>query len=493
MAAAIPASNIVNILPGVVTAGGNGLATVGNLLTNSTRAPYGSVLSFASATAVATYFGTGSAEALAAAVYFAGFIGSTTKPANMLIAAYATAARAAWLRGANMGLTLDQLKALTGTLTITVAGTALTSSTINLSSATSFSNAATIIQAAFTGPTFTVTYDSLSGGFLVTSNATGAITIVYATGTLSAALGLTLASGGTLSQGVAADVPATAMTAIVAQTQNWVAFTHIWAATDSELVAFAAWNNGQNNRFLFVGWTSAVSAYSNPDTSSPAYTIATAGYSGTCLYFAPSYDKAVFMLGYIASLNFAQTGGRSVAAFRSGSGLTADVTNQTIADQLVANGYTFYGAWATAAQQFTFAYNGQVSGPFKWVDSYVDQIWMNNAFQLSLMNLLTTVGSIPYNADGYELIQSAVLTDVENAKSFGAIRTGVVLTEAQKAYAASLAGQDVADTLFARGWYLAVLDPGATARANRSTPLCYFLYTDGGSVQKITLNSLMVQ
>jgi len=320
-----------------------------------------------------------------------------------------------------------------------------------------------------------------------------AVAILYATGTLSAALGLTLASGGTLSQGVVADTPATAMAAIVAQTQNWVAFTTLWAASGSDIVAFAAWNNTQNNRYLYVGWTSDATAYSNPDTSSPAYTIAQAGYSGTCLYWAPSYDKAVFMLGYIASLNFAQSGGRSVAAFRSGAGLAADVTNQTIADQLVTNGYTFYGAWATAAQQFTFAYSGQVSGPFKWVDSYINQIWMNNAFQLSLMNLLTTVGLIPYNADGYELIQSSLLSDISNAVSFGAIRTGLVLTEAQKSYAASLAGQDVSDTLFTRGWYLAVLDPGASARAARTTPLCYFLYTDGGSVQKINLNSLMVQ
>jgi len=491
--AAIPASDIMNVIPGVVTTGGAGLATIGLFLSTSTRAPYGAVLSFNSAASVLAYFGAGSTEANAAAIYFAGFTNSAQKPGQMLLAAYATAARAAWLRGAAMGLTLAQLQALSGTLTITLAGAALTSAAINLAAATSFSNAATIIQAAFTAPGFTCSYDAIAGAFLFTSNTTGVQSIVYATGTLAASLGLTAATGAVLSQGVAADTPAAAMNAIIAQTQNWVAFGPLWAATDSDLIAFAAWNNGQNNRFLFVGWTADTSAYSNPDNTSPLYLINQANYSGTTLVWAPSYDKMSFVLGYVASVDYTQTRGRTVADFRSQAGLSADVSNQTIADQLATNGYAFYGAWATAAQQFVFLRNGRVSGPFKWIDSYVDQIWMNSAFQLDLMNLATTIGQIPYNADGYELIRASLLGDIQNALTFGAIRTGITLSESQKAYAQSIAGQDVSQPLYSTGWYLSVQDPGPTARANRTTPLCYFLYTDGQSVQSITLNSLMVQ
>lgn len=494
MVASIPASDIINVVPGVISAGGTGLDMVGLILTNSARAPSGQVLQFASAADVATYFGASSDEAAKATVYFNGFINSTIKPAFILFAAYATAARAAFLRGGTLALTLAQLQALSGTLIVTANGTQYTSATINLSGATSFSNAASLIQAAFTAPPFTVTYDSVSGSFLFTTTTTGAAaTITAATGTLATALALTVATGATLSQGSDVAVPATAMDALIAQTQDFVSFTHLWAASDDDIVAFATWTNGKQNRFLYVPWTNTTVATTNTDTTSPGPRIAAAELSGTALIWTNSADKAVFVLGYVASIDFTRADGRMVAAFRRGSGLTADVTNQTIARNLLANGYNFYGTYATANDEFTWLYDGQVSGDFAFIDSYINQIWMNNAFQLSLMALLRDVGQIPYNDDGYEMIGAGIQSDIDNAVTFGAIRAGVMLTESQKAQANALAGTDISDVMFNRGWYLSVLDPGGTVRAQRGTPVCTFLYTDGQSVQKITLSSLMVQ
>jgi hypothetical protein len=66
--ASIPASEIVNVIPGVVGAGGAGLDMVGLILTNSARAPYGAVLSFSTLADVQSYFGSSSDEAAKAAV-----------------------------------------------------------------------------------------------------------------------------------------------------------------------------------------------------------------------------------------------------------------------------------------------------------------------------------------------------------------------------------------------------------------------------------------
>lgn len=494
MVASIPASDIVNVVPGVISAGGTGLDMVGLILTNSARAPTGTVLQFASAADVASYFGSSSDEAAKAAIYFNGYINSFIKPAFVLFAAYATAARPAFLRGGSLALSLAQLQALSGTLIVTANGTQYTSATINLAGATSFSNAASLIQAAFTAPPFTVTYDSASGAFQFTTTTTGdAATISFATGTLAAGLGLTSAAGAVQSAGSDADVPGDAMAALVAQTQDFVSFTTLWNASDDDIVAFATWAGSKGDRFLYVPWTNTNVATTNTDTTSPARRVDAAALSGTALIWSPSADKAVFVLGYIASIDFTRPEGRTVAAFRRGTGLTADVTNQTIANNLLANGYSFYGTYATANDDFTWLYNGQVSGDFAFIDSYINQIWMNNAFQLSLMALLRDVGQIPYNDDGYEMIGAGIQTDIDNALSFGAIRAGVTLTESQKAQANSIAGVDVSDTLFNRGWYLSVLDPGGTVRAQRGSPVCTFLYTDGQSVQKINLSSLMVQ
>lgn len=494
MANSIPAKEIVNVVPGVVSAGGTGLDMTGLILTESVRAPFGQVLSFPNARAVSDYFGPTSAEAAAATVYFNGYIGATSIPAFLLFSAHVLTARAGWIRGGALGLTLDELKALTGTLTINFGGTGITSSAINLSSATSFSNAATIIAAAFTSPDFAVTYDAIAGAFLFTSTATGdTATIVYATGTLAAGLKLTEATGAVLSQGADPQTAAETMQTVTDQTQNFVSFTHLDELTDDEIVDFATWNAGQDDRFLFVAWTDAAAAITNSDTTSPAVRIAALELSGTACIYAPTPDKAVFVLGYAGSIDFNRDNGRTVAAFRRGVGLSADVTNQTVAANLLANGYSFYGAYATANDDFVWLYNGTVSGPFAYIDSYLNQIWMNNAFQLSLMTLLGAVGQIPYNDDGYELIAAGITTDINNAVDFGAIRSGVVLSEQQRIIITGLAGQDITETLFTRGWELVVRDPGPAVRAGRGSPICTFFFADGQSVQKITLNSLMVQ
>ena len=494
MANSIPAKDIVNVVPGVVSPGGPGLDMVGLILTESVRAPVGQVLRFPTARAVSDYFGPTSDEASAATIYFNGYVGATSVPAFILFSAHTLTARAGWLRGAALGLTLAELQALTGALTINFGGTPLTSAAIVLTAATSFSNAATIIQAAFTSPDFAVTYDGLTGSFLFTSTATGDVaTIVYATGTIAAGLKLTEATGATLSQGQDARTAAETMNAVTDATQNFVTFTHLAELTDDEIVEFATWNGTQDDRFLYVAWTDSPAAITNSDTTSPAVRIAALELSGTASIWSPTFDKAVFILGYAAAIDFNRDNGRTVAAFRRGQGLAADVTNQTIANNLLANGYSFYGTYATANDDFTWIYNGTVSGPFAFIDSYLNQIWMNNAFQLSLMNLLGQVGQIPYNDDGYELIGAGLTTDISNAVDFGAIRAGVVLSEAQKTIIIGIAGSDISDILFTRGWELTIQDPGPAVRAERGSPICTFFYTDGASVQKITLSSLMVQ
>lgn len=494
----IPASAIVKIVPSVVGVGGSGLDLVGLFLTDNTRVPTGQVLTFPTAAAVSSYFGPTSTEAGLATIYFAGYDGSTIKPAAMLFVAYQTAAVAAFLRGGDVsGLSLVQLQALTGTLTVTVDGTAKTSGTINLASATSQSNAASIIQAGFTAPGFTVSYDSVSGGFLFTNTDTGAnSTISAATGTLAAALRLTAATGATLSQGAPQATPAGAMAAVAALTQNFASFTTTFEPSTADGLAFATWNDAQGNRFLYAAWDSDTAPTQTGDTTSFGYQARQLALSGMASIYDPNSGAriAAMLMGALAAIDFTRTGGRITAAFRSNAKVPAGVTNATIATNLEANGYNYYGAFATANAGFSFFYPGQISGPFLWIDTYVNEVWMNAGFQLALMQLLTGTGSIPYNADGYALIEAALLPQINEAVAFGAIRAGVTLSAEQVAEVNNAAGgRDVATTLQNRGWYTLVLPASPQVRAARGTPPVLFWYTDGQSVQRITMNSLAVE
>lgn len=500
----IPASDIVRVIPGVLSAGGNALDLNGLMLTENPRVPVGSVLSFASQADVADFFGPTSTEAGAATNYFLGFDNSTKKPGALLFSQYPSGPVAGWLRGGDISsLTLAQLQALTGTLIVTVDGVTKTSSAIDLAAATSFSNAATIILAAFTTPGFTLAFDPLAGAYQLTSSTTGATSsLSFATGTLAAPLLLTQQTGAILSPGAVAGVPLTNMAAVVAQTQNWAGFTTLFdpdggSGSDQKL-AFAAWVNGTGNRFWYVPWdTDVTPTSSNSATTSLGYLIGLSEYSGITPIWVPSANagiaKASAALAYMSSIDFSATQGRATMKFRSQQGLTPDVTNQTVATNLIANGYTFYGTWATADDQFNFFADGNVSGQFQWADSYLNQIWLNNALQLAGMSGITQAKSVPYNQDGYSTVYNWFLDPILAAVNFGAIQPGVELSNAQRVYINTAAGMNVDRAMFNQGWYLQIKGPTPQVRQARGTPVCNFFYMDGQSIQKIDLSSVLVQ
>src|SRR5260221_8487708 len=119
----IPASEIVTVNPNVLSAGGNSLILNGLLITTNPRVPIGTVASFPNQPAAASYFGAAAAEASDATNYFNGFDGSSQKPGSLLVAQFPDNSVPAYLRGGNAsGLTLAQLQALSGSLTVTVDG-----------------------------------------------------------------------------------------------------------------------------------------------------------------------------------------------------------------------------------------------------------------------------------------------------------------------------------------------------------------------------------
>lgn len=564
--ATIPASAIVSVTPSVISAGGTAQDLIGLMLTATPRIPVGSVQSFATAASVSTTFGPTSPEVALATVYFNGFDNSNKKPGAMLFAQYPWIAPvSAWLRGGS-GLTLAQVKALSGSLSMVIDGGTVTASSIVLTGATSYSGAAALIQTALgiTGPvaanvtgsitttvltvtavasgtlavgnvlsgtgmtagtsivnqltgttggigTYTVSasqaftsgaivatalavlYDSLSAAFWIYSGSTGLTsTMAYATGTLAASLLLTQATSAVLSQGAAIAAPGAFMAALVTQTTNWASFMTVFEPVIADKVLFASWANSTTYNFVYAMWDTNQAPTVQGDTSSAGYLIGVAGYSGTVPIYQ-DINVAAFLLGAIASLDFTQINGRATMKFRAQAGITPTVTNQQIAANLTANGYNYYGAWATANNGFSFFSEGTISGIFKWIDSFVNEIWMNNQFQLALMVLLTSVRSIPYNQAGYTQISEACAPVARQAVTFGAIRAGVTLSASQIAQVNANAGKKIDDTLSQRGWYIMVLDALPQVRAARGSPPMTFWYMDGGSIHKMALASIEVQ
>jgi hypothetical protein len=573
MPSSIPASVLAQVIPGVLSAGGNPLALNSVYLTSDPSIPTGTAQAFASAADVSDWFGPSAPETILANVYFSGFINCTVLPGTLFFAQFNTASVAAYLRGGSVAaLTLAQLQALSGTVTVTINGIVNTSAAVNLAGATSFTNAATLLQAglqsstaifngtgsqaagvvtiattvsgslaigdvlagagveagsiiesfgtytvtAGTGTvnvstsgtvsigsvtvagTATVTYDALRKSFVVTSPTVGALsTIGFGdNGALSQGLNLTAATGAVTSQGAAAVTPAGLMAQVVASTQNWATFMTVAEQTLSVKEAFAAWVQTTNQRYLYVCQDSDVTATESPNATGSFGNIVNAAQDTGVM---PVYDIsgtgviAAFQTAIAASINFQQENGRTTAAFRGQAGLVAQVTNETVYENLIANGYNCYASFATANQNFTQNQPGQISGAFRWFDTYIDQIFLNSQFQLALMNLLASVPAVPYVTRGFNLIRSALLGPINQALNFGSIVSGVQLSSSQSA-ALNNAVNDTGATATIQntGWYLQILDPGAIVRGGRGSPTINFYYTDGGSVQQITMSSVDV-
>lgn len=179
----IPANQFVNVIPSVLQAGANDLGMNSVWLDNSgdTSIPEGTVLGFGSSEEVADWYGANSIEATLAGIYFAGYNGGQALPSALYFVQYNTAAVAAYLRGGPLtGVALTALQALTGVIALDVDGRLITSASINLSSATSFSNVAALIQAglqsagsAWTGTLTTATSTTVT----INSTVTGSLKV----------------------------------------------------------------------------------------------------------------------------------------------------------------------------------------------------------------------------------------------------------------------------------------------------------------------------
>lgn len=383
---------------------------------------------------------------------------------------------------------------VTGQLTGAVGGTG----TYSVSAASTTTSETMTLSASIP----TVTYDSTADAFVFTSATTGVTsTITYATGTLAAPLNLTLAEGAVVSQGAAVGVPATFMNGVLSVTTAWVNFMTLFdpdnGSGNTQKQAFAAWKNTKNNRYGYVVWdTDTTPTTQNPAPTSLARLLAASSDSGSLPIWVPDaatgVNAASFACGAAASIDFDATNGRITFAYKWQDGLVAWVTDATVAQNLLANGYNFGGAYATAANQFVNFQNGQCTGRFTWFDAYINQIWLNDSFQVAGMKLEQNSLSIPYSDSGYAKINATFKDTVDAGLNFGAYGPAPI-TSAQTVNVNQQAGVDVATTLQTQGWFLQIKVASPAVRAARTSPEINFWYIDQGSVQKLDLSSVLVQ
>ena len=496
---AISASQIVQVLPRILTGTGNDLVFNGMVLDDNVLLPATTPLSFSSADSVAEYFGTSSDEYKFAAVYFGGYNNSQIKPSLLYFYRLTPEGAAPYVRGETLSpaAALAAIKAVNaGDITISLSGTEYTATGIDFSGVTSLSDAASVLQTALTAKDADVTvgYNSVNDAFTITSTEVGEQeSITVPTGTAAVALGFNEETA-TVSAGEDATDAVGSMTNLTRQFQNFVTFTTLAELEDTDALALVSWVSSQANAgtmYLYVCWDSSKANLDATNTTVIAEQINALNATGTAVVY-PSYKIAAFVMGTAASIAWDQTNGTITFAFKAQSGLAADVTDTQHSVALLGHGVNFIGNYATRNDNFVFFYNGQMFGEWAWIDTYLNACYLCNKLQVQLMAMFTSNRRIPYTSAGYAIIRANCRDVIEAAINNGVINIGVSLSNAQKSQLTSELGGDFSDEIYNTGYYLQILDATAQARQQRVSPPCNLVYTYGGAVQRLTVPAIAV-
>lgn len=506
----IPLSYLVSVNPSVIQTGAGQNTLYGLMLSQSTSIPFGRVLTFTTADDVGTLLGKGTLEYQQAVIYFGAYSGATTRPSALnvtyLPSDERTPIQAALWGGSLAGMSLDTLRQAHGSLTLTVNGTPDTVQ-VDLSQATSFSQAASEVQAALwpSGNGGSVAWNVGLEAFVITAPAHASetdgtsqpSTITTASGPVADALALSANQGGITTPSCLNPTVVNVMDIIRASNPTW---TSLFCAFDpqSQYLELAKWASSQNNTVMAVLHDTALAGMT-ANALSQASTLydqaVKAGYGGIFgVYVDPL--AAAFAACIYASVDFTQANGFLPFAGRTASGLTATVSDRATAAALDAKGISYIGSFAGPVDtDLTQLQSGRVSGPFTWADAYMGQIWFNRQMQHLLALMLRQPKAIPYTRKGDAIIAATLQPAVNDALSFGLISQGVNLSEDEALTISTNYGQGILTALQNNGYAISVAMENADAsiRAKRQAVTATVLYTQGGSVQRINLNSIEVQ
>ncbi|EKI37799.1 hypothetical protein EC3006_2917 [Escherichia coli 3006] len=492
----IPLSVDFNITPNVVTPAGSAVDANGLMLTDNELIPVGAVQSYYSSSDVSALMGSESKEFLAAQQYFNGYENSSVIPGELLMYRIVTSPVAGYLLSGNLkGVTLATLKAIpAGTITLSIDGESTTSTSIDLSTATSFSDIASKLQVGIGASKVVVEWLPIANRFIIRSATTGAESEVsYASaGALAAGLLLTQDSAAIVSPGSDAVTLTDTMNNIINVNQNWILFNSLVELTDDQKTELCAWASSSKNRFGYVvhDTTSAGTVANNANCFVQKVVVAN-GYENIFPVYG-TYLYSVTALAYAASVDFARTNGRISFKFRGFSGLAPNVRDLATSQALKSNGYNFYGSYSLNKTMAQYASDGAITGKFVWLDSFINQVWINANLVSAFANLFTNNQSYPFNETGYGAVSAAVIDVAEQALNFGAIQRGVKLDNAQTRIVNNTVGKDISSTLYSQGWFLYIPTQSGSARIERDLKGVIFYYVDGQIIQSITMSSTAI-
>lgn len=493
---AISLDKIISITNAVIDVSTTGLDLVTTVLTKNQLIPNNttqSVLPFTSAELVGEYFGLTSDEYKFATSYFKGYDNSPSKPRFIRFARYIDTALAPYIRGGMVGIDkLNTLKAVTaGSLALLFDGATVNVTNIDLSSATSLSNVASLLQTEIRQSTLTnatVVYDSITEAFTISNAVTsGTSTVGYVIDSTGIGLGSLLklrqTDGVVLSQGSINLTPAENMEKILTVTKNWYSFTTLWNVSTEvgyiEFLALANWCNSKFPKYNYIAWSNEANMEILNNNSQMKYALDEYNYAGVSIVYN-NYTHSAFFGGMMAGVDYTGTNTTILLSDKQQNGLEVSANNDTSYEALVQKKVNFYGNFNSANSEFRLSCNGYITGDYKFMDNQANNAWLADQIQIAEATLLANVGKLDYGSVGQSLLKSSLIDVMNKGLTNGVIQTGKTFDEAQKSILKQQAGLDISEILTNNGYYIKITPPAPSERANRPAMKVQIWYANNG-------------
>lgn len=413
---------------------------------------------------VATDFGTSAEEYKAANLYFQ----QSPQPRDLYIGKLArtsVSASSGKLTGAVLSTAekaLSNFTAVTaGALKLSINGTVVTLTAINLSAVTDLAGVATAITAKMTGAT--VSWVAGSSQFVITSTTTGAasaIGIPTAAGTgtdLAPLLGIDSAHNPTVVNGQAASSSVLpSVTTALNYSADWYGLVIAdTAMTDQNHIDVSALIGSASDSRVYGVTTSASAVLDATSTTDIAYKLKAAGYGRTFCQYSQVPYAAASAFGRAFTVNFLGNNTTITLKFKQEPGIAAETITAQQADTLKAKNCNVFVRYTndTAIIQEGVMCNGDFFDERHGLD------WLQNYVQNNLWNLLyTSTTKIPQTEAGVTRLVTNIEQSMDqsvnnglvapglwNGGSIGQLAPGDTLTKGYYVYANPLNSQAQAD------------------------------------------------
>lgn len=412
---------------------------------------------------VAADFGTNAPEYNAAALYY----GQTPQPTVLFVGRWARTATAGALKGGILSTAQRDIANFTGITNggfdVTIDGTPVAVSTVNLTAVTNLNGVASAITTAL-GGSGVCTWDSVQGRFTIASATTGAASAVSfadappSGSDLSALLLLRTGDGGRLVDGSDAETLEEAVAALANVSNDWYGLTVAASVVpaDADILEAAAFIEGTGVSRIFGHTIQNPGVLDGAITNDLASQLKDLGYKRTFVQYSASNRFAVASIfGRAFTVNFQGSNTTLTIKFKQQPGVAPERLTVGQAAALSAKNCNVFVAYNNDTN--IIQEGVMVNGFF--FDEVHGTDWLQNDVQTAVYNLLyTSPTKIPQTDAGINQILTTinqrldqavrnglVAPGVWNAPGFGALAQGQTLESGYYTFAPPVATQSQAD------------------------------------------------